>query len=179
VSEQHPPPHDTPYGHAPGAPPPPGYGQPHDGPPPPGYGPAPYDPRWGYGPPGVHTGPSTHITSDDTTWGLMSYVLSLVAGLLAPLVIYFVKRRHSAFVRHHAAQALNYQLTVLIQIVVVVAVCVPVAVIAGTSAALIPVILVWVFQMVAQWVFLVLGAIQAGKARYYRFPTFFCYPMVR
>jgi uncharacterized Tic20 family protein len=52
--------------------------------------------------------------SDDRTWGMLAYLLSFVGGVIAPLIIYFVKKDQSPFVRHHAAQSLNLQLTSLI-----------------------------------------------------------------
>ena len=189
-----PPPHPTPYGQPPSAPPPPGYGQapPYGrqgygdqqgyGQPPPGYG-APggqsYDPRWGYGPPGVPQGPGTQVTSEETTWALMSYIGTLLVSFIAPLVIYFVKRRESAFVRFHAAQSLNYMLTILIHVLAVLLVAVPLAIGFDHPAFLILLVPVYLVDGLGQWVFLILGAVKAGKGQYYRFPTFFCFRMVR
>lgn len=186
VTDQ-PPPHHSPYGQPPGAPPPPGYGQeapgyeqgaPGYGQGAPGYGQQ-YDPRWGYGPPGVPYGPGTQTTGEDTTWAMMSYLGTLIIGFLAPLIIYFVKRRESAFTRFHAAQALNYQLTILIHLLAVLAVCAPLAIITENPVFLVPLIPVYLIDGFGQWVFLILGAVKAGKGAYYRFPTFFCFRMVR
>ncbi len=55
-------------------------------------------------------------TSEEKTMALLSHVLSLVAGFLAPLVIYLVKKDESAYVRQHAASSLNFQLTMMIAI---------------------------------------------------------------
>ncbi|MBT2213763.1 MULTISPECIES: DUF4870 domain-containing protein [Actinomadura] len=156
----------------------------YQGPPPPGgpYPPppgGPYDPRWGYGPPGVPYGPPPQMQSNDPTWAIFSYLGTLLVGFLAPLIIYFVKMRDSAFVRFHAAQALNYQITLLIHILAVAVVCVPPAIIAKNPAFLIPLILPYLEALIAQWVFLILGAVKAGKHEYYRFPTFFCFRMIR
>src|SRR5262249_24418088 len=68
------------------------------------YGQQGYDP--GYGPRGP---------SDDHTWALLSYVLALVASIIAPLVIYLVKMNESRYVRFHAAQALNLGITAIIE----------------------------------------------------------------
>ena len=43
----------------------------------------------GYGPRGA---------SDDQTWAMISYILALVASIIAPLVIYLVKMNESRFV---------------------------------------------------------------------------------
>ena len=161
-----PPPYPVPYGRPPGAPP----GQPYGGQ---------YDPRWGYGPPGVPYGPPNQLQPNDTTWAIFSYVGMLVVGFLAPLIIYFVKRRESAFTRFHAAQALNFQITLLIHLVAVAAVCVPVAIAADRPAFLVPLIAPYLELLIGQWVFLILGAVKAGKGQYYRFPAFFCFRMIR
>jgi uncharacterized Tic20 family protein len=150
---------------------PPGGGQP-----PPGQ---PYDPRWGYGPPGVPYGPGQQVTSEDTTWAMMSYLGMVVVGFLAPLIIYFVKKRESAFTRFHAAQALNYQITILIHLLVMAAVFVPPAIVFEQPAWLAPLIVWYLIDGFGQWVFLILGAVKAGKGNYYRFPTFFCFRMIK
>src|SRR5215469_17236152 len=56
----------------------------------------------GYGPRGP---------SDDHLWSLLSYLLTIVAGFLAPLIVYLVKMNESRYVRYHAAQALNMSIT--------------------------------------------------------------------
>ena len=45
---------------------------------------------------------------------MLAYLLSFVGGVIAPLIVYFVKKDQSPFVRHHAAQSLNLQLTSII-----------------------------------------------------------------
>ncbi|HEX2312683.1 MAG TPA: DUF4870 domain-containing protein [Thermomonospora sp.] len=152
-------------------------------PPPPGYqyqyGHGPYDQWYGYGPPGVPNGPGPQVTGDDTTWALMCYLGTLIVGFLAPLVIYFVKKNQSAFVRFHAAQALNYQITVLIQILAPFAVAIPLAVAMDDPIWFLLVVPMVLVHMVAQWVFLILGTVRAGQGRYHRFPVWTCFPMIR
>ncbi|WP_034483498.1 DUF4870 domain-containing protein [Actinomadura oligospora] len=169
------PPHDTPPQDTP-----PPYGPPpHPAP----YGaPAGYDPRYGYGPPGVPQHPSGQggmVTSDETNMVILSYVLMLFVGFLGPLVIYLVKKKTSQFVRYHAAQALNYQLTMLIHLLALGTVCAVPAIIAKNPAFLIPLVLVYLELLVGGWVFPILGAISGGKGKWTRFPTFFCFRMIR
>ncbi|PRX04053.1 UNVERIFIED_ORG: hypothetical protein CLV66_10816 [Actinomadura viridilutea] len=180
-----PPPHPVPYGQPPGAPPPPGYT------PPPGYGPAPgygdpygagYDPRFGYGPPGVPQYPSQSgpVRPDDTTWAMMSYVLTLLVGFPGPLILYLVKKKESPFVRYHAAQALNIEITYLLHILIALAVGGGLALAfqhpAPLVIAFVPVLL---FHAVAQLVLLILGAVRASKGVVNRFPTWLCFRIVR
>ncbi|MEU8306745.1 DUF4870 domain-containing protein [Actinomadura sp. NPDC048955] len=189
--DQPPPPHQPPpyhgaYGQPPGQPPSPPPGQPPGQPPgspPPGqpFGPpgaGPYDPRYGYGPPGVPYGPGAH-PGEETTWAIFAYVGNVLIGFLPPLVIYLVKKNTSPFTRFHAAQSMNYQLTMLIHLVAVAAVCVPPAILLDAPAFLALFALPYLELLIGGWVFLILGAVKAGKGQYYRFPTFFCFRMIR
>lgn len=161
---EQPPPHPAPYGQPHGAYPAPQPGQ--------------YDQSWGYGPPGVPSGPPAGAR-EDTTWALFAYVGTIVVGFLAPLVIYFVKRRDSPFTRFHAAQVLNFELTLLIQLLGVAAVCAVPAILFENPWFLIPIAVPYLHAIFGQMIFLILGAVKAGKGEYYRFPAFFCFRMIR
>jgi uncharacterized protein len=82
---------------------------------PPGPPPASGSPQqgWGGGPP----------TSEERNWALASHVGSLVAawvalGFLAPLIVMLVKGDQSGFVRRHAVESLNFQITLLVYLAV-------------------------------------------------------------
>ncbi len=53
-------------------------------------------------------------TQDEKMLALLSHVLTLVAGFLAPLIIYLVKKEESKFVADHAKESLNFQISVFI-----------------------------------------------------------------
>ena len=70
-------------------------------------------------PPANYGGPAqaphpSGISSDDRSMAMLAHLLGLVASFLAPLVIFFTKGKESAFVRHHAAEALNLYLTIVV-----------------------------------------------------------------
>lgn len=159
-----PPPHPAPYGSPYGAP-------------------GGYDPRYGYGPPGVPQHPSAGgggmVTSQETNMVVLSYILMLFFGFLAPLVIYLIKKNTSPFIRYHTAQAMNYQLTLLIHLLALGAVCAVPAIIAKNPAFLIPLALVYLEALIGGWVFPIWGAVSGGKGKWTRFPTFFCFRMIR
>ena len=84
--------------------------------PPPGEGQPPQPPPPGYGPLAVPT-------SEEKNWALAAHVGTLVAawfamGFLAPLIIMLVKGNDSAFVRRHAVESLNFQISLLIYLVI-------------------------------------------------------------
>lgn len=52
--------------------------------------------------------------SDPKSMATLAQVLGIVTGFLGPLIIYLVNGDKDRFVKHHSAEALNFQLTVLI-----------------------------------------------------------------
>jgi uncharacterized Tic20 family protein len=129
----------------PGAPPPPPAGAPQ-----PDYGGAP--------------------TSEERNWALAAHVGTFVAawfamGFIAPLIIMLVKGTDSAFVRRHAVESLNFQITLLIYIVVGFVVTL---VTFGLGAlVVIPVaIVVAVFALVV----IILATVRAANGEEYRYP---------
>jgi uncharacterized protein len=152
----------------------PGYGQPGG---PQGYGqqaygqqagPQGYDPQ-GYGP---------SVGSDDRTWALLSYVLALVASIIAPLVIYLVKMNESRFVRFHAAQALNMGITAIIESVAIFIVGIVLAVILHGFGLLL-MLLAFLALGIAHLVYLIIGAVKSNQGQMFRVPTIICFRMVR
>lgn len=78
-------------------------------PPPAGYGQQPTGP----------VGP----TPEERNWALASHIGSIVSawialGFLCPLIIMLTKGNESAFVRRHAVESLNFQITLLIYLVI-------------------------------------------------------------
>ena len=63
--------------------------------------------------PGTPTAPS-----DARSMAMLSHLLGIFTGFLGPLVIYLMNGRKDPFVRHHASEALNFQITYAIAIVV-------------------------------------------------------------
>src|SRR5215472_18608040 len=105
----------------------------------------------GYGPRGP---------SDDHLWGLLSYLLTFVAGFLAPLIVYVVKMNESRYVRYHAAQSLNMSITALIYgfggfFVGLI------AAIATKGWALVLIVPLFIAYGLAQLVYLILAAVAA------------------
>jgi uncharacterized protein len=123
----------------------------------------------GYGPPGA---------SDDRTWALLSYVLALVASVIAPLVIYLVKMNESRFVRFHAAQALNMGITAIIESVGIFIVGIFLAAITHGFGVLL-MALAFVALAIAHLVYLIIGAVKSNQGQLFRAPTIICFRMVR
>jgi uncharacterized Tic20 family protein len=131
-------------------------------------GPQDYNPQ-GYGPRGP---------SDDHTWALLSYVLALVASIIAPLVIYLVKMNESRFVRFHAAQALNMGITAVIESIAIVIVGILLAVVTHGFGILL-MFLAFLALGIAHLVYLILGAVRSNQGQLFRVPTIICFRMVK
>jgi hypothetical protein len=110
---------------------------------------------------------------------LFCYVGALLGGFLVPLILYLIKKNESRFVRFHAAQALNYTLT---QMILLFGLLVPLGVLAIVTrqpAFLAPVAVVWVYEIIAPYVWMILGAIRSNRGEWYTLPKWTCFRMIR
>jgi len=96
---------------------------------------------------------------EDTTWAVLAHLSIFVFALIGPLVIYLVKRDTSPFTRYHAAEALNFHITLTI---------------ASIVSAVLVLVLIGVFLLLAIFiggaVLGVLAALAAGRGETYRYP---------
>lgn len=135
------------------------YGQQPDGQqtyPPVGYGPRPLDP------------------SSERTWAAAAHWGSLVAAFLAlaflaPLVVMLTKGNESAYVRRHAVESLNFQLSLLIYSVVGGLVGVVLAFVT-LGLALLVILPVVALVGVAALVLIIIASTKAGNGEDYRYP---------
>ncbi len=105
------------------------------------------------------------VTQDERTWAMLAHLsafLGLVVPLgfiIAPLVIWLVKREQSAFVADQAKEALNFNITMGI---------------AGIVCLLLTLLLIGVLLLIAlgvYWVVLaIVAAIKANEGNAYRYP---------
>ena len=119
-----------------------------------GYGQQPY-PQQGYQP-GYGGAPNQLSPTDERTWSIAAHLSPFLASFvglpfLGPLVIYLVFRDRGPFVRHHAAQALNFQIIVAIGL-------------------LISIPLMFVVIGIAAIVLQIVAAIEANNGKWYRYP---------
>ena len=103
-------------------------------------------------------------TSDERTWGWVAHAGSFVGAAVAmafvvPLVILLTKGKESAFVRRHAVESLNFQITTLIY--------------AAVSAVLV-LVLIGIALLLALAVFyvvvVVLATVKAANGQEFRYP---------
>lgn len=105
---------------------------------------------------GTVTDPGYVPTSDEKTIALLSHIICFVAPFLGPLIIYLVKKDDSAFVASHAKESLNFQITLLI---IIILFCISIV---GLVFAWIPPIIGAVLVIVA--------TVRASEGMLYRYP---------
>jgi len=95
-------------------------------------------------------------TSDEKTLAILAHILTLVAPILAPLVIYLLKKDESKYVAYHAKESLNFQITLMIVII-------------GLLITIIGIVLVWIIA-IAAFVLVIVATIKAGEGVLYKYP---------
>jgi len=98
-------------------------------------------------------------STDPKTMAMLAQLLGIFTGFLGPLIIYLVNGEKDPFVRHHSAEALNFQITLLIAYLVA-----GVLVLVLIGLLLLPVI--WI----ASIVFMIQATIAANRGEWYRYP---------
>jgi uncharacterized Tic20 family protein len=126
---------------------------------PPGGGPPMGGPSAG-GPPGQRPLPP----DQERLWGMLAHLLSFVAayialGFVAPLVVLLVFGQRSAYVRAHAVESLNFNLSWLLY-----------AVIAGILLIIGIGLLILIALGIAYVVLVVIASIRANNGEFFRYP---------
>ena len=108
------------------------------------------------------------LSSDERNWGMLCH-LSMFAGLIipfgsiiAPLVIWLIKREEMPFVDYNGKEALNFQINYLIAFLI--------------SFALMSVVIGFLLVAIvgiACLVFSITAIVKSSKGEYYRYPYIF------
>jgi len=99
------------------------------------------------------------VTSDERTMAVIAHASGILTGFVVPLIIWAIKKDESPFIKHHATEALNFQLTLMIGYVISIALS-----IVFIGLLLLP------FLLLAQFLFPVLALIKANNNEPYRYP---------
>ena len=103
--------------------------------------------------------PTTPVSENDRLLSILAHVLTLFTGFIAPLVIYLIKKDDSPYVREHARESLNFQLTLLIAYFVgfiLLAVLIGILVLAAVG--------------IIQLVLVIVATVKAADNQMYRYP---------
>lgn len=105
------------------------------------------------------------MTKDEKNWGMFCHI-AVFAGfvfpfgnLIAPLVLWLMKKDEMPFVDYNGKEVLNFQLTLLIAVLI---------------SWLLVVVVIGIFLLAALGVFAlvvtIIGLIKASQGEYYRYP---------
>jgi uncharacterized protein len=108
---------------------------------------------------GTDSLPSYTPSGDEKTMALLAHVLTFVAPFIAPLIIYLVKKDQSEFVADHAKESLNFQITVIIAVLI----CIPLSIILIG----IPILIV---IGIGSLVWRIIATIKASEGKLYKYP---------
>jgi uncharacterized protein len=118
----------------------------------------------GAGPPGGPAGQPPLPADQERLWAMLAHLLSFVAayialGFIAPLVVLLVFGPRSAYVRAHAVESLNFNLSWLLYAVVGV-----VLIILGIG------ILILLALGIAYVVLVIIASVRANSGEFFRYP---------
>jgi uncharacterized Tic20 family protein len=114
--------------------------------------------------------PASSAASDTTTWAMAAHLTALASlfvgfPFIGPLIVYLAKK-DNPFVRRHAAEALNFNLSIMLY-TVVLAIATFVLMFVLVGFLLIPLFLV----LLAAWIiFVIVAAVAASRGEEYRYP---------
>jgi len=102
--------------------------------------------------------PTVTPSSDEKTLAILSHILCIVVGLgfIPPLIIYLLKKDESAYVKAHALESLNFQITLLIVCLILI-------------VTLIGLLFLWAVGII-NLVFVIIATIKASENKMYRYP---------
>jgi len=107
------------------------------------------------------------LTQEDRNWGMIAhfsafaaFIAPFLGGVLGPLIVWLVKRDHSAFAAECAKEALNFNITVAIGFLI---------------CGLLAIVFIGIPLMVAlgiAWLVLtIIAGVRAGEGVLYRYPA--------
>ena len=110
------------------------------------------------------------VNKDARTWGMLCHLGGLAGfifpfgNIIAPLVIWLIKKEEHEFVNEQGKEAINFQITLMIAAVVGFILTILII----TSCVGIPLLIA---TGVCNIVFCILGAVKANKGEHYRYPV--------
>ena len=104
--------------------------------------------------------PAQLDAQQERTWGSAAHWSTIILGFLGPLIIMLTKGNESPFVRRQAAEALNFQITLIVGYVV---------------SFVLMFVLIGFLTFFAFWLagiaFAIVGAVKANSGEDYRYPV--------
>lgn len=106
------------------------------------------------------------VSSEERTWGMLSHLLALsgfigvpFGNVLAPLIIWLVKKDQSQFVADQAKESLNFQISLIIY-----------AIVSGILVLVLIGFLLLGVVFIGGIVLTIIATMKANNGEYYRYP---------
>jgi uncharacterized protein len=139
-----------------------------------GFGTPPPPPPGETAPPATSSSPTppSAIPSESRNWAMGAHLSALIAAfvgglsLLGPLIVWLIKKDEDAFVAHHAKEALNFNISVLIYMAAAIVLS-----IVTLGIGLIVVVPVGILAFLGWLVVTILAAVKASNGEGYRYPV--------
>ncbi len=97
--------------------------------------------------------------------GLAGFVIPVVlSGIIAPLIVWQVKKDEHPFIDEQGKEALNFQISIALYAIIGVGVCI----ITCIGAILIPFVVGGIY--LANLIFMIIAGVKANNGEYYRYP---------
>ena len=103
--------------------------------------------------------PAAGPGTEPKTMAMLAHLLGLFVGVLGPLIIYLINGEEDPYVRHQAAEALNFHLTLLIGYVVSIVLMI-------VLIGFLTFFVLWILGIVLS----IMGAVAANRGEWYRYP---------
>ncbi len=103
--------------------------------------------------------PAISSTSEERTLALLCHLGGVIGSFVVPLIIWLVKKDQSKFLDDQGKEALNFQITMAIALLISFA-----TIFIFIGAVLFPAVIV------VNIVFCILGGLEANKGKLYRYP---------
>ena len=100
------------------------------------------------------------VSKDARMWAMLCHLLAIFTSFIAPLIIWLVKKEEDPFIDNQGKEALNFQITVAIAIVVSWLLC-----FACIGFVLLPLV------GIADIVFCIIATVKANSGVAYRYPV--------
>lgn len=101
-------------------------------------------------------------SQDERTLAILAHILTIFGWIFAPLIIYLLKKDESAFVRSHALESLNFQITLTVCLIASI----------PLVFVLIGILLLWIIPILSL-ILVIVATIKASENKLYRYPINF------
>lgn len=102
------------------------------------------------------------VTEDDKLFAMLIYVLSFFFPLIAPLLIWLLKRDQSSFIDYHGKEYLNFLISITVY-----------GFISGILVILLIGIVLLIILGIGAFVLTIMAAVKSYQGERYRFPLIF------